>query len=164
MNSPGFGRRVVQTDTRALMLVPDAPPERRADLTGREDLKERIRSILMSRIDPANAGRMPRARLRAALWRKGGPGSTSRHTPNHASGPAFSGSKDLCPSNRLCQHGCWPRTLADINNAAAWCSRPSGGIVPRQRRASRRRDVRWGSSWRSSNRDTKYAGTFRTSH
>jgi len=67
MNSPGFGRRVVQTDTRALMVVPDAPPERRADLTGREDLKERIRSILMSRIDPANAGRMPRARLRAEV-------------------------------------------------------------------------------------------------
>jgi pilus assembly protein CpaF len=67
MNAPGFGRRVVHTDTRALVLVPGAPEGVLGDLSGRDDLKERIHSILMTRIDPTVAGRMPRARLRAEV-------------------------------------------------------------------------------------------------
>ena len=52
------------------MLIPQAPEALqglRADLTGRGDLKERVRSILMTRIDPAVAGRIPRRTLRAEV-------------------------------------------------------------------------------------------------
>jgi pilus assembly protein CpaF len=65
----GFGRRIVQSDARDLTLIPEAPVLQglRADLTGRGDLKERIRSILMSRIDPSVAGRIPRRTLRAEV-------------------------------------------------------------------------------------------------
>jgi len=65
----GFGRRIVQSDARDLTLVPEAPVLQglRADLAGRDDLKERVRSILMSRIDPAVAGRIPRRTLRAEV-------------------------------------------------------------------------------------------------
>src|SRR5262252_2582721 len=65
----GFGRRIIHSDARDLTLLPEAPALQglRADLTGRDDLKERIRSILMSRIDPAVAGRIPRRTLRAEV-------------------------------------------------------------------------------------------------
>jgi len=36
-------------------------------MNGRDDLKDRVRSVLMSRIDPAVAGRIPRQRLRAEV-------------------------------------------------------------------------------------------------
>jgi pilus assembly protein CpaF len=70
MNTPGsgFGRRIVQTDGRDLALIPDAPVQGlRANLNGQADLKERVRSALMQRIDPAAAGRIPRRRLQAEV-------------------------------------------------------------------------------------------------
>jgi pilus assembly protein CpaF len=71
MNTPGsgFGRRIVQTDGRDLALIPDEPALEglRANLTGLADLKERVRSNLMQRIDPAVAGRIPRRRLQAEV-------------------------------------------------------------------------------------------------
>jgi pilus assembly protein CpaF len=64
--SSGFGRRQILSPSRELTLVSDTTEPAqglRSDLTGREDLKEKVRSVLMSRIDPAVAGRMSRARL-----------------------------------------------------------------------------------------------------
>jgi pilus assembly protein CpaF len=72
MRAPGFGRRIIESDARELVLVPqredaaDDPTARTGNLT-REDIKERVRSILMSRIDPAVAGRIPRRTLRAEI-------------------------------------------------------------------------------------------------
>jgi pilus assembly protein CpaF len=60
-----FGRRIIESGSRDLMLVPVAEAQEgfRAALFGRDDLKGKVRQILMSRIDPAVAGRMSRARL-----------------------------------------------------------------------------------------------------
>jgi pilus assembly protein CpaF len=60
-----FGRRVIESGSRDLTLVPvtEAQEGFRAALFGRDDLKAKVREILMSRIDPAVAGRMSRARL-----------------------------------------------------------------------------------------------------
>src|SRR6266446_2270121 len=60
-----FGRRIIESGSRDLTLVPvtEAPEGLRAALFGRDDLKAKVREILMSRIDPAVAGRMSRARL-----------------------------------------------------------------------------------------------------
>jgi pilus assembly protein CpaF len=60
-----FGRRIIESGSRELALVPatEAPEGLRAALFGRDDLKAKVREILMSRIDPAVAGRMSRARL-----------------------------------------------------------------------------------------------------
>ena len=66
MNS-SFGRRVVASEGRALALVPDTPAGLQADLSGREELKERVRAILMQRIDPVAANRMSRQRLQAEV-------------------------------------------------------------------------------------------------
>jgi pilus assembly protein CpaF len=63
-----FGRRVVPSEGRALTLVPESPVGlQAADLTGRYDLKERVRMRLMERIDPAAAAQIPRQRLRAEI-------------------------------------------------------------------------------------------------
>jgi len=61
----GFGRRIVASDSRELTVVSDTgePQGLRADLSGRVELKEQVREILMSRIEPAVAARMTRARL-----------------------------------------------------------------------------------------------------
>ena len=73
MRSAAFGRRVVDTGNRDLVLIPQADedaggdPALRGGLLGREDVKERVRSILMSRIDPSVAGRIPRRTLRAEI-------------------------------------------------------------------------------------------------
>jgi pilus assembly protein CpaF len=71
MRATGFGRRVIESPVRDLVLVPESQDSaasalRAAPLT-REDVKERVRSILMSRIDPAVAGRIPRRTLRAEI-------------------------------------------------------------------------------------------------
>src|SRR6267378_7459373 len=60
-----FGRRIIESGSRELTLVPltEAPEGLRAALFGRDDLKGKVREILMSRIDPAVAARMSRARL-----------------------------------------------------------------------------------------------------
>jgi pilus assembly protein CpaF len=64
----GFGRRIIHSDGRELTLVASAPvDEGLRFLPGRDELKERVRAILMTRIDPAVAGRIQRSRLRAEI-------------------------------------------------------------------------------------------------
>src|SRR5215468_9292521 len=53
-----FGRRVVELPGRELVLVPDKAPPPTINLAGRDELRERIRSALMSRIDPSVARRI----------------------------------------------------------------------------------------------------------
>ena len=68
MISGGFGRRIVETGGRALTVIQGkAAPGPTADLSGRAELKEQIRTALMARIDPAVAGRIPRQTLRAEV-------------------------------------------------------------------------------------------------
>ena len=69
MISGGFGRRVIEPDGRDLVLVPDRPSPGQADLAERAEVKELIRAALMSRIDPAVAGSIPRHTLRAEVAR-----------------------------------------------------------------------------------------------
>ena len=63
------GRRLTEPRRPGLVLVVD--PERGgapiADLGVLSDLKERIRSVLMTRIDPTVAGRIPRTALRGEV-------------------------------------------------------------------------------------------------
>ena len=56
----GFGRRVVQSDSRDLTLVPEVSilQGSQVNLSGRDNLKERVRSALMQRIDPAALNEM----------------------------------------------------------------------------------------------------------
>src|ERR1700756_4707065 len=65
----GFGRRVIASDSRDLTLVPEISilQGSQVNLSGRDNLKERVRSALMQRIDPAVAGKIPRQRLRAEV-------------------------------------------------------------------------------------------------
>jgi pilus assembly protein CpaF len=68
VTSAAFGRRVIELGTRELILIPgrdapSAPP----DLVNRDEMKQQIRSVLMSRIDPSVAVRIPRTRLRAEI-------------------------------------------------------------------------------------------------
>src|SRR6202011_5271774 len=68
MMSAGFGRRRVEPGARDLVVVPGrSAPGPAADFSGRSELKERIRTSLMARIDPSAAGRIPRATLRAEV-------------------------------------------------------------------------------------------------
>ncbi len=68
MRSAAFGRRVIEPAGRELVLVPGKPaPGPAADFSGRSELKEQIRTTLMSRIDPAVAGRIARATLYAEV-------------------------------------------------------------------------------------------------
>ncbi|HXO91803.1 MAG TPA: ATPase, T2SS/T4P/T4SS family, partial [Stellaceae bacterium] len=70
MMSAGFGRRLVEPGARDLVVVPGrSAPGPAADFSGRSELKERIRTSLMARIDPSAAGRIPRATLRAEVAR-----------------------------------------------------------------------------------------------
>jgi pilus assembly protein CpaF len=62
-----FGRRIVNPGTRALMLVPEALQGLRTDLSGREEEKERVRRIMMERLDAAVAASVPRPRLRREI-------------------------------------------------------------------------------------------------
>jgi pilus assembly protein CpaF len=66
MNSD-FGRRVVPSEGRSLTLVQSETQEGVRSLSGRDDLKERVRAILMQRIDPMVANNMPRRRLQAEV-------------------------------------------------------------------------------------------------
>jgi pilus assembly protein CpaF len=66
MNSaPSFGRRVIPSEGRSLTLVAGTPQAGVRSLPSRDDLKERVRTILMSRIDPVVANNMSRQRLQA---------------------------------------------------------------------------------------------------
>jgi pilus assembly protein CpaF len=68
MNTTGFGRRVVLSDSRDLAVVSEttAPEGLRADF-GRVEVKEQIRAELMQRIDPTAAGRVSRRTLQAQI-------------------------------------------------------------------------------------------------
>src|ERR1044071_8520568 len=52
-----FGRRIFEPGGRSLVLVPESQQGVRADLSGRDDLKERVREKLMEQIDPMVAAR-----------------------------------------------------------------------------------------------------------
>src|SRR5438477_4044836 len=70
MITNGFGRQVPAPQRPGLVLVPDGAAEFPApviDLGSLSELKERIRTVLMSRIDPTVAGRVPRAALRREI-------------------------------------------------------------------------------------------------
>ncbi len=67
MMTTGFGRHGPAPQRPALVLIPDGAAEFPApvvDLASLSELKERIRTVLLSRIDPTVAGRIPRAALR----------------------------------------------------------------------------------------------------
>src|SRR5215469_9633356 len=70
MMTSGFGRSVPAPPRPGLVLLPDAAAEFSApviDLASLSELKERIRTVLLSRIDPAVAGRIPRPTLRREI-------------------------------------------------------------------------------------------------
>src|SRR5438270_199893 len=67
METHGFGRRIIPSTGRALTLVPEALEGVEVDLTGRGDLKEKVRAILMQRINPVVASNMSRQRLEAEI-------------------------------------------------------------------------------------------------
>jgi len=70
MITTGFGPRASEPWRRGLALVPtgsDEPATPVVDLRSLSELKERIRTVLMSRIDPSVAGRIPRATLRTEI-------------------------------------------------------------------------------------------------
>jgi pilus assembly protein CpaF len=62
-----FGRRISDTGTRELVVVPDEGTTRVISFANRSELKERIRALLMPRIDPAVAGGMSRQDLREEI-------------------------------------------------------------------------------------------------
>jgi pilus assembly protein CpaF len=67
MMTAGSGRRVPGPQRPGLVLIPDGAaefPPPVVDLASLGELKERIRTVLLSRIDPTVAGRIPRAALR----------------------------------------------------------------------------------------------------
>jgi pilus assembly protein CpaF len=68
MDTPGFGRRIVTSDSRTLTVISETPEPQglRADF-GRVELKEKIRSELMQRIDPAAAAKVSRRSLQAQI-------------------------------------------------------------------------------------------------
>ena len=70
MMTTGFGRRAPAPQRPGLVLIPDGAAEFPApvvDLASLSELKERIRTVLLSRIDPTVAGRIPRAALRREI-------------------------------------------------------------------------------------------------
>ncbi len=67
MRSAGFGRRIVEPGRELVLVSGQAAPGPAVDLPGRDELKEQIRTALMSQIDPSAAGRMPRSTLRAEI-------------------------------------------------------------------------------------------------
>jgi pilus assembly protein CpaF len=70
MMTTGFGRDAPAPQRAGLVLVPDGTTEFAApvvDLASLSELKERIRTVLLSRIDPTVAGRVPRAALRREI-------------------------------------------------------------------------------------------------
>src|SRR5215470_17272103 len=69
MMTTGFGRRLSTQQRPDLVLIPDAAefPSPVVDLSSLSELKERIRTVLLSRIDPTVAGRIPRPALRREI-------------------------------------------------------------------------------------------------
>src|SRR5438445_13093121 len=67
MMTTGFRHRIPPPQRPGLVLIPEGAAEFPApvvDLASLSELKERIRTVLLSRIDPTVAGRIPRAALR----------------------------------------------------------------------------------------------------
>jgi hypothetical protein len=53
MKSAAFSRRIIEQGARELVLIPSKEaPSPTPDLVNRDELKEQVRSALMSRIDP----------------------------------------------------------------------------------------------------------------
>ena len=70
MITSGFGRHVPASPRPGLVLLPDAAAEFSApviDLASLSELKERIRTVLLARIDPTVAGRISRPTLRREI-------------------------------------------------------------------------------------------------
>lgn len=70
MSTAGFGRRMVAIAGPKLTSPADGleiSTAVRLDFSELDSLKERVRAVLMTRIDPSVAGRMPRMRLRAEV-------------------------------------------------------------------------------------------------
>jgi pilus assembly protein CpaF len=70
MMTTGFGSRITEPSRPGLVLVGETlaeNPAPSADLGSLSELKERIRTVLMTRIDPTVAGRIPRAALRVEI-------------------------------------------------------------------------------------------------
>ncbi len=68
MRSAGFGRRIMEPVGHELVLIPSQEaPSAAPELANRDELKEQIRTALMSRIDPSVAGRIARRILRAEI-------------------------------------------------------------------------------------------------
>ena len=68
MTTTSSERPAAETRRPDLVLVgPTVSPVPVADLALLDELKERIRTVLMTRIDPSVAGRIPRARLRGEV-------------------------------------------------------------------------------------------------
>jgi pilus assembly protein CpaF len=70
MMTTGFGRRISEPRHPSLVLVGSTSaetPDSLADLAPLSELKERIRTVLLTRIDPTVAGSIPRATLRVEI-------------------------------------------------------------------------------------------------
>jgi len=70
MMTTGFGRRMTEPRHPSFVLVGDEQAEISsplADLASLSELKDRIRTVLLTRIDPSAAGRIPRAALRVEI-------------------------------------------------------------------------------------------------
>jgi pilus assembly protein CpaF len=70
MMTTGFGRRISEPRHPSLVLVGSTSAETAdslADLAPLSELKERIRTVLLTRIDPTVAGSIPRATLRVEI-------------------------------------------------------------------------------------------------
>src|SRR6516162_11219955 len=70
MMTTGFGRRMTEPRHPSFVLVGSTSAETAdslADLAPLNELKERIRTVLLTRIDPSAAGRIPRAALRVEI-------------------------------------------------------------------------------------------------
>ena len=84
MMTTGFGRRVTEPRRPGLVLVGDMAAESPApiaDLGPLGELKERVRTVLMTRIDPTVAGRIPRAALRVEIAKLDGGGMRTLGIP-----------------------------------------------------------------------------------
>src|SRR5947207_6715949 len=68
MRSASFGSRIIEPSGHELVLIPgQEAPALASEPANRDELKEQIRSALMSRIDPSVAGRIARRVLRAEI-------------------------------------------------------------------------------------------------
>jgi pilus assembly protein CpaF len=70
MITPGFGRRITESSHPSFVVVGNEQVEvstSLANLDSLSELKDRIRAVLLARIDPTVAGRIPRAALRVEI-------------------------------------------------------------------------------------------------